>query len=195
MVGQINGYAQTGEWVGPAYDFITIYTPIPMGQTGVVGTTSEYGIVGSLSSTNSITINGTTYTSDSTFNIARSKQSNFDLIIRQLSQKAAPEMVSLTVVAAAVLNGTYTGASRATTFGATTAALNIESYTLRYAVRAGYWTIATAVGTTSYNTNFLDFIEGLTILDSAAVLGGQTTINTGAAAATRNLLAKLDTVI
>lgn len=90
-IPKLGGYSQAGDF-DINTDYLTVYTPVVIGQTGVTVTRAELVTLGLLASAtlgvgNPITINGVTYTVDATYDDAYRKQKNLDQLLAAVEAK------------------------------------------------------------------------------------------------------------
>ena len=207
MVTQVNGSSRAGEFLTGSLDYFTLVTVVPCFPTQVKAPLSEVLAAlnaTALSSTKSITVNGVTYTSNTTYTDALAKQSNLDTLINVFSTRANPVVVNAYVIPSVANVGavTFAGYSVGTSFGADYDSVTRDLYTVKLvSERAGSWFVGAqgnykqadgVTAITANNTNqdgylFLTALNGTPITDlnsgvvittDAFVTADGTTLNT-----------------
>lgn len=182
-IPRIAGFAQEGDFDINA-DYLTVHTPVVIGQTGVTLTRAELVTVGYLASAtlgvgNPITVNGVTYTADAAYDDALYAQRNLEQILGAVTASATLLGFSAGRTSAAL--GTTFDAGLFPGTGNTVAGTDIDTtatpevYTVVARIPAGALSLA----------RFGDNIDGRTFYatSAAADQANATDINGGVAVA------------
>lgn len=194
-VQKANGTVAGGEFLTGNLTFLTVYSMIPMGATGVRLPLASVKQILGIAAFAGETWNGVVYANDAAYTDALAKQANLDLLTAVFATRANPVVVSVSqaVVADGDAAGLHTGASNGATFGS---AYNGEQteYTVKFVTeKSPAWRVSGTGADAQSNTDgyqLLAALEGLAVTDiAAAVVAGTNVFHTGSANTDRNTLA------
>lgn len=196
-VQQANGVVSGGEFLTGNLNFVTVYTMVPMGATGVRLPLASVKQILGIATFAGETWNGVVYANDAAYTDALAKQANLDLLTAVFATRANPVVVSVST--ASLSDGDaaslHVGASYAETFGSAYSGAQTE-YVVKFVTeKSPAWIVSgTATGTESNAAGYqlLGALEGLAVTDIAAgVIAGTNVFHTGSANTDRNTLAMI----
>jgi len=172
---RVNGAALAGEHLTGNIDYFTIATLVPMAQTNVVTPVTYLYTQQGYSTWQSVSvIDGTgtsiTYTTQTTYQNAYNKQSNLNLLLQLFATRANPVVVnyssqtvvdpSATTLFADFLNAVDFGSAYSASATVSTIKIMTEKTLL--------WLVSSPeVDNNTDGYEFLNFIQGITVLDLA----------------------------
>jgi len=194
MTDRVFGNAKAGEFITANISYYSVATIVPVAQTNVTVPVADLYIPASgWVSISVIDGNGVTqtYASQSSYQDAFNKQANLNLLMQLFEMRAS--LVAMSVTSATVANpstATYTGYSYATSFGSAYSS-SATVYTVKFATdRLAPWLVQAVTSTDNTNAGgfqFLDFIQGTTVVDLASSVLQTTVFETKSATNTNTL--------
>lgn len=194
-VQQANGVVSGGEFLTGNLNFVTVYTMVPMGATGVRLPLATVKQILGIAAFAGETWNGVVYANDAAYTDALAKQANLDLLTAVFATRANPVVVSVSTASLADGDAAslHPGASYAETFGVSYNGAQTEYIVKFVTEKSPAWIVSgVATGTESNTVGYqlLGALEGLAVTDIAAgVIAGTNVFHTGAADNDRNTLA------